>query len=112
MKYPLEHLTATEFENLTALICSEILGTGTVVFSVGKDGGKDARFKGKANNFPSQSEPWNGKVIIQAKHTQRQNASCSDSDFQTILKTSVLPSINKLKNSNEIDFIYFLQIEN
>ena len=104
MKYPLENLTDTEFENLTALICSKILGTGTVVFSVGKDGGKDARFKGKANNFPSKSEPWDGKIIIQAKHTQRPNASCSDSDFQSILNKSVLPSISKLKGNNEVDY--------
>ncbi len=104
MKYPLENLTDTEFENLVALICSEILGTGTVVFSVGKDGGKDARFNGKANNFPSKSEPWKGKIIIQAKHTQRPDASCSDSDFQSILKKSVIPAINKLKGNNEIDY--------
>ncbi len=104
MKYPLENLTDTEFENLVALISSEILGTGTVVFSVGKDGGKDARFTGKANNFPSRSKPWNGKIIIQAKHTQRPDASCSDSDFQSILKKSVIPAINKLKSNNEIDY--------
>lgn len=104
MKYPLENLTDTEFENLVALICSEILGTGSVVFSVGKDGGKDARFNGKANNFPSKSEPWKGKIIIQAKHTQRPDASCSDSDFQSILKKSVIPAINKLKGNNEIDY--------
>jgi hypothetical protein len=103
MKYPLENLTDTEFENLVALICTEILGTGTVVFSVGKDGGKDARFNGKANNFPSRSEPWNGKIVIQAKHTQRTDSSCSDSDFQSILKKSVIPAINKLKDNNEID---------
>ena len=104
MKYPLENLTDTEFENLVALLCSEILGTGTVVFSVGKDGGKDARFSGKANNFPSKSEPWSGKIVIQAKHTQRPDASCSESDFQSILKKSVIPAINKLKGNNEIDY--------
>jgi len=110
MKYPLENLTDTEFENLVALICSEILGTGTVVFSVGKDGGKDARFNGKANNFPSKSEPWKGKIVIQAKHTQRPDASCSDSDFQSILKKSVIPAITKLKGNNEID--YYLLFSN
>ena len=104
MKYPLENLTDTEFETLVALICSDVLGTGTVVFSVGKDGGKDARFNGKANNFPSKSDPWNGKIIIQVKHTQRPDASCSDSDFQSILKKSVIPAINNLKEKNEIDY--------
>ena len=104
MKYPLENLTDTEFENLIALICSEILGTGTVIFTYGKDGGRDAEFNGIANNFPSKSKPWSGKIIIQAKHTQRNNASCSESDFQSILKTSVIPAIQKLKEKNKIDF--------
>ncbi len=104
MKYPLENLTDTEFEILVALICSEILGTGTIVFSDGKDGGRDAEFRGTANNFPSNSKPWNGKIIIQAKHTQRNNASCSESDFQSILKTSVIPAIQKLKKKNEINY--------
>ena len=104
MKYPLENLTDTEFENLVSLICSEILGTGTVIFTDGKDGGRDAEFNGIANKFPSKSKPWSGKVIIQAKHTQRNNASCSESDFQTILKTSVIPAIQKLKEKNKIDF--------
>ncbi|MDD2635031.1 MAG: hypothetical protein PHW82_05985 [Bacteroidales bacterium] len=104
MRYPLENITDIEFEKLVALICSEVLGTGTVVFSVGKDGGKDARFNGKANNFPSRTKPWHGKIIIQAKHTQRPDASCSDSDFQSILKKNVMPAINKLKDNNKIDY--------
>lgn len=104
MKYPLENLTDTEFEKLVALICSEILGTGTIVFSDGKDGGRDAEFNGTANNFPSKSEPWSGRIIIQAKHTVRNNASCSESDFRSILKTSVIPAIQKLKKKNEIDY--------
>lgn len=104
MKYPLENLTDPEFEDLVALICERILGMGTVVFSVGKDGGKDARFTGKANSFPSESCPWNGKIIIQAKHSQRVNASCSDSDFNSILKTQVFPSIQKLQDNNEVDY--------
>jgi len=104
MKYPLENLTDNEFEILVALICGEILGTGTIVFSDGQDGGRDAEFNGTANNFPSKSKPWNGKIIIQAKHTQRNNASCSESDFQSIIKTSVIPAIQKLKKKNEIDY--------
>ena len=104
MKYPLENLTDTEFENLVALICSEILGIGTVIFTDGKDGGRDAKFYGKANDFPSKSNPWDGKIVIQAKHTDKINASCSDSPFQTILKNSVIPAINKLKTDNKIEY--------
>lgn len=105
MKYPLENLASDkEFEDLVALICERILGTGTFVFSVGKDGGKDAKFEGKANKFPSEANPWEGKIIIQAKHTQQPNASCSDSDFKRILKNEVIPPIKKLIENGEIDF--------
>ena len=58
MNYPLENLKDKEFEKLVALICERILGLGTIVFSKGKDGGKDAKFEGKANKFPSEREPW------------------------------------------------------
>ena len=105
MKYPLENLPSDkEFEDLVALICERILGIGTIVFSFGKDGGKDAKFIGTANKFPSETSPWKGKIIIQAKHTLRPNASCSDSDFKTILKKEVIPSIKKLSDNKEIDY--------
>lgn len=104
MKYPLEYLTDTGFEDLVALICERILGTGTIIFSTGKDGGKDAKFEGKANKYPSISKPWDGKIIIQAKHTSRKDASCSESDFQSILKKSVFPAMERLKKNNEIDY--------
>ena len=100
MKYPLENLTDKDFEDLVALICEQILGMGTVIFSVGKDGGKDGKFQGKANKFPSEVAPWDGKIIIQAKHTQRTNASCSDSAFKRILKNDVFPAVKKLSDNN------------
>lgn len=103
INYPLHNITNKEFEDLVALICEEILGTGVINFSDGKDGGRDAKFTGKANNFPSQAKPWNGKFIIQAKHTTNPIASCSDSSFKTILKNE-LPKLTKLKQTNKVDF--------
>lgn len=108
-KYPLYNLNDEEFEKLVALICEEILGMGTFVFSVGKDGGRDAKFTGKANKFPSEASPWNGKFIIQAKHTTKPVASCSDSEFETILRKEC-NSIRKLKNAGKID--YYLMFTN
>ena len=104
MNYPLEYLTDNEFEDLVALICERILGLGTIVFSRGKDGGKDAKFEGKANQFPSKALSWNGKIIIEAKHTSRPNASCSDKEFSYLIKTDIIPKINKLIVDKEIDY--------
>lgn len=109
IKYPLYNLVDKKFENLVALICEEILGTGTIIFSEGKDGGRDAKFTGTANRFPSEKAPWNGKFIIQAKHTTKPEASCSDSSFKTILKDE-LPRIRRLKENGKID--YYLMFTN
>lgn len=102
-KYPLHYLNDQEFENLAVLICSKILGIAVIPFSEGKDGGKDGRFTGKANCFPSESQPWNGNIIIQAKHTTKENASCSDSDFSTILNKEI-SKIQKMIENNELDY--------
>jgi hypothetical protein len=60
------------------MICQEILGCGLIEFSKGKDGGRDGKFIGTANQFPSEKDTWNGKFIIQAKHTENAIATCSD----------------------------------
>jgi hypothetical protein len=102
MKYPLNELSANEFEYLVASICEEILGTATIVFSEGKDGGREASL-GKANSFPSEASPWDGRIIIQAKHTVKIGASCSDSDFSTTLKKEV-SSVKTLKEDGKLDY--------
>lgn len=54
MDYRLELLSEDSFENLVNKICQEILGTGVISFSKGKDGGKDGKFNGIAEKFPSE----------------------------------------------------------
>lgn len=103
MKYPLHYQNEDDFENLVTLICKKILGEGVIPFAKGRDGGKDGRFTGTANCFPSENDPWKGKIIIQAKHTTKIQASCSDSDFGTIIKKEI-EKIQELKNNKEIDF--------
>ncbi|SIR07588.1 ABC-three component system protein [Chryseobacterium sp. RU33C] len=103
-KYPLHYLNDAEFENLATLICRKILGEAVIPFAKGSDGGRDGRFHGKANFFPSTVEPWDGKIVIQAKHTTKENTSCSDRDFQKILTTEVVPAIERLKGENKVDY--------
>jgi len=102
--YPLFLLRDEDFEDLIIDICKEILGISTIKFSIGKDGGRDGRFEGTAKNCPNDKEPWSGKFIIQAKHTQNQIASCSNPDFkkQIIIKKEI-PKLKKLKLINEVD---------
>ena len=74
--FPLHDLNNEEFENLTVLICKKLLGEATTPFALGRDGGRDGSFEGKANLYPSEAEPWDGKIVIQAKHTKKLNSSC------------------------------------
>ena len=102
MDYRLELLSEDSFENLVNKICQEILGTGVISFSKGKDGGKDGKFNGIAEKFPSEASPWSGKIIIQAKHTDNPISSCSDSDFKKIIKLEI-EKIKALKKAGDID---------
>jgi len=102
--FPLYDLNDQDFEKLVILICERILGIGTINFSTGPDGGRDGKFTGKAQNFPSKTSPWEGKFIIQAKHTEKPYARCSDSDFKKILNNEVNQRLKKLIENNKLDY--------
>lgn len=101
--YRLYELSSSEFERLVIHICHRILGMGTLNFSEGPDGGRDGKFEGVANSFPSNTSPWKGKFIVQAKRTANPIASCSDADFMTKIIDIELPKLKKLKQNNELD---------
>jgi len=106
-EYPYEKIYWQEFEDIVIKICHSILGIGATKFSTGKDGGRDSTFEGEARNFPSDSKPWAGKFIIQAKHTTDPTASCSDSEFSGLKKDSIiskeLKRLNKLTQTDPFD---------
>ncbi len=101
--FPLHDLTPREFEELVVLICERVLGTGTINFSTGKDGGRDAKFTGKAEQFPSKERPWEGKFVVQAKHTEKPVAKCSDPDFKGVLEKEV-KKLKVLKEEGRVDY--------
>ncbi len=103
-RFPLYDLHWQEFEKLVILICERILGTGTINFSAGPDGGRDAKFAGKAENFPSKESPWEGRFIIQAKHTEKPDAKCSDYDFKKTLENEINKRLKTLVGNNELDY--------
>lgn len=102
MDYRLENINDADFEKMVNTICQRILGTGVIEFSPGKDGGRDGKFTGVAQNYPSTKDSWSGKFIIQAKHTENPIASCSDNDFEKIIDGEIV-KIKKLKENGEVD---------
>lgn len=81
MAYAYEDLGEGQFEQLVVQMARKLLGPGVQSFAAGVDGGRDGRFEGTADGFPSRSDPWTGITIIQAKHTNGYNAHYSDPKF-------------------------------
>jgi acyl carrier protein len=88
--YPFEDLDDSQFERLVVQICRKLFGAGVTSFAAGPDGGRDAKFVGTAERFPSAASPWAGTTVVQAKHTIALNAHCSDGDFSGTRDSSVL----------------------
>jgi len=108
MKYAYEDLSPEQFEKLVVLLCKRLLGISVQGFAKGPDAGKDAKFVGTAEIFPSKSAPWGGTTIIQAKHTNGYNKHFFESDFfsttgssNTIAKE--IPRIKSLREKKELD---------
>jgi hypothetical protein len=108
MKYNYEDLSPDQFESLIVFLCQQLLGISVQGFSKGKDGGRDAKFVGTADIFPSKSAPWQGTVIIQAKHTNGHNRNFLESDFFSVESKSniiakEIPKIKNLKDNKQLD---------
>jgi hypothetical protein len=105
--YDFEDLDDAQFERLVVACARKLFGIGVQSFAAGVDGGRDARFEGTAEQFPSKTGPWAGLTIIQAKHTNATNVHFSDSGFSGSAESSTLTEelvrVNKLVSKGEID---------
>jgi hypothetical protein len=108
VKYAYEDFSDDQFEQLVVLLCQRLLGVAVQGFAKGPDGGRDAKFVGKAELHPSKADPWVGTTIIQAKHTNGYNRHFSEGDFynsttdKTILGEEI-PRISRLRQNKQLD---------
>lgn len=105
--YPFEDLGDDQFERFVVEVARHLFGSGVQEFAKGPDGGRDARFEGTAERFPSSTGPWTGITVIQAKHTNALNAHFAEGAFSGVRKSSVLSEetgrIKKLVATGECD---------
>lgn len=99
MNYNYADLSPTQFEHLVIHLCGELFGLAAETFSDGPDGGRDSRFEGLAQMFPSTARPWDGLTVIQAKHTNSYNSKFSDPDFFSLDSESsiIAGEVKKIK---------------
>lgn len=108
MRYAYEDLSDEQFETLVVILCQRLLGISVQGFATGPDGGRDGKFVGTAELFPSKAAQWVGTTIIQAKHTNGLNRNFSESDFfnpeakKTVLGDE-LPRIKMLREGKNLD---------
>jgi len=100
--YRLHELNDDEFEKLVVRICTRWLGDGVTPFAAGRDGGRDGKFNGVANSYPSVAAPLAGHCVLQSKHTSSPDKSCSDREFETLLSKEH-PKIKRLIEENLCD---------
>ncbi|MHB1081366.1 MAG: ABC-three component system protein [Prosthecobacter sp.] len=108
MKYAYEDLSPKQFEDLVVFLCKKLLGISVLGFPEGPDAGRDAKFVGRAELFPSKSAQWMGTTIIQAKHTNGYNRRFSEPDFfhsESIQNTigEEIIRIKKLRDEKQLD---------
>lgn len=66
--YDLNSLEPMGFEKLCQALAVRALGIGTKIHGgYGPDGGRDASFSGRLDSYPSEKDPWDGYVVLQAK---------------------------------------------
>lgn len=113
MNYNFSDLSPTQFEDLVIHLCYELFGIGAETFAVGPDGGKDSRFEGTAEMYPSKASPWDGITVIQAKHTNLYNRKFTDSDFfspdsdSSIINKEIEKIKKLIKDENLNNYIIF-----
>lgn len=107
MRFAYHDLSPHQFEELVVMLCYQLLGSGVQSFTVGPDGGQDAKFVGIAQDFPSKQNPLSGITVVQAKHTIDAIGKFSDTDFSGPSASSVLskeiPRIKVLRDIGNID---------
>ena len=75
--YDLHRLSPRDFEHLVQAVARHALGSGTITFGDGPDGGREATFDGKLD-YPSTTSPWDGYCVVQAKFRARPRSPKDD----------------------------------
>lgn len=105
--YNLAGLSTRSFEQLIQAIALKVVSSGVVVFGDGPDGGREATFNG-LTHYPSEGNPWNGYIVIQAKFRQKPQNPQEDGEWALKqLKSELKDFANPIKGRRLPDYYIF-----
>lgn len=108
--YEFYRMNPEGFQKVVLLVCCELFGDAATAPPPGPDGGIDVYFEGTAQTYPSTSNPWSGKIVVQVKHSDNPYSSYSDQSFLTSVLQPELTKIKKLKQECKLD--YYMLVSN
>jgi hypothetical protein len=78
--YDFSRMGWQQFEQMVQSLAFAELGNGLTIFGGGRDGQREATWKGRVN-FPVGQASWNGPGVLQAKYKERQTSESESSWF-------------------------------
>lgn len=97
---------ATSFEYFVQCLCVHAIGPDVVVFGRGRDGGREATFRGKVKP-PGRDDIWDGHLIIQAKCKEKTEGTKLDQDWALTQLRAELTTLSKKKGTKKPDYYIF-----
>lgn len=76
--YDLNRMGWQQFEHMLQALAKAELGNGVRPFGSGKDGQRDATFRGPVNFPVGAGEKWDGYGVIQMKHNEKPSSTTAD----------------------------------
>jgi hypothetical protein len=95
VKYDLQQLGPTGFQDVAAALAVATFGAGVQVMGAGRDGGRDMYYKGPlvwAKTDEQVGEVWDGYTVLQAKHKAELASRPGDNSTIGLTRKDAIPS--------------------
>lgn len=94
----LDQFSGQSFEQLVQALAASLFGAGVTIFGPGRDGGREATYRGKLPTFEPMG--WDGYTVIQAKCKERMSADNRDASW---LATQLRSELQKFEDNDELE---------
>lgn len=111
MDYRFDRMNSRDFEHMIQALTQKILGSSSIIFGDGPDGGREATFNGKAK-YPNAIESWEGYWVVQAKYKAKNDSSDDYNWLKKQFKQEIQSFLSRKKSGIKIpdNYLFFTNI--